>query len=92
MAFFQTLRSNMKHQLVLYHYEGCGPCRRVKDTLKELKLEIEWRDIHQSEAALNELLTIGKLQQVPCLFIDGKPLYESADIIRWLRSNYGRAA
>mgnify|MGYP000054682380 FL=1 len=82
----------MAHNLVLYHYDGCGPCRRVKDTLRELSLDIEWRDIHRSEEALNELLTIGKLQQVPCLFIDGKPLYESADIIRWLRDNYGKAA
>ena len=28
----------------------------------------------------------GKLQ-VPCLFIDGKPLYESDDIVAWLRAN-----
>ena len=26
-------------------------------------------------------------RQVPCLFIDGKPLYESGDIIEWLRDN-----
>lgn len=82
----------MKHNLILYHYEGCGPCRRVKNTLSELKLDIEWRDIHESESALNELLTIGKMQQVPCLFVDGVPMYESAEIIRWLRANYGRAA
>ncbi|WP_373454247.1 glutathione S-transferase N-terminal domain-containing protein [Halanaerobium congolense] len=26
-------------------------------------------------------------RQVPCLFIDGEPLYESSDIINWLKSN-----
>ena len=71
------------------HLEGCGPCRRVKDTLKELSLDIEWRDIHRSESALSELVTIGKLQQVPCLFVDGKPMYESAATVnicrRWLQ-------
>lgn len=25
--------------------------------------------------------------QVPCLFIDGEPLYESMDIIKWLEEN-----
>ena len=26
-------------------------------------------------------------QQVPCLFIDGAPMYESLDIISWLEAN-----
>ncbi|MBV6492677.1 MAG: hypothetical protein LDLANPLL_00674 [Turneriella sp.] len=82
----------MEHKLILYHFDGCGPCRRVKDTLKELHLDIEWRDIRESEEAMEELLRVGKMQQVPCLFIDGKPLYESSAIIRWLRENYGAKA
>lgn len=31
---------------------------------------------------------IGGKTQVPCLVIDGKPLYESLDIIEWLKTNY----
>ena len=27
--------------------------------------------------------------QVPCLFIDDVPMFESADIIAWLKKNYG---
>ena len=29
----------------------------------------------------------GGKRQVPCLFIDGKPLYESSDIIAWFEQN-----
>ena len=31
--------------------------------------------------------TKGGKRQVPCLFIDGKPLYESSDIIAWFEQN-----
>ena len=29
----------------------------------------------------------GGKEQIPCLFIDGQPLYESQDIVKWLRKN-----
>jgi len=77
--------------LVLYHYEGCGPCARVKNELKELGLTIPMKDIRQSETALNELVSIGGLRQVPCLFVNGKPMYESGDIIVWLRQNFSKS-
>lgn len=35
-----------------------------------------------------ELIKIGGKPQVPCLIIDGKALYESDDIIEWLRKNW----
>ena len=34
----------------------------------------------------NDLVRIGGKKQVPCLVINGKPLYESDDIIAYLRS------
>ena len=33
----------------------------------------------------DELIAIGGKQQVPCLVIDGKALYESSDIVAYLR-------
>lgn len=38
--------------------------------------------------ARQELLKTGGKIQVPCLFIDGRPLYESDDIIQWLEKNW----
>lgn len=55
--------------------------------LERLKLEIPMRDIRAEEGARDELIEIGGKGQVPCLVIDGKPMYESADIVSWLEEN-----
>ena len=39
----------------------------------------EWR---------NDLQNRTGSTQVPCLFIDGEVMFESADIIDWMRSNF----
>lgn len=49
--------------------------------------DIIYKDIVQDPEAAKELVQVGGKQQVPCLFIDGKPLYESLDIISWLEAN-----
>ncbi len=46
------------------------------------------KDTMKDPAARAELAKIGGKTQVPCLVIDGKPLYESLDIIEWLKTNY----
>lgn len=43
-------------------------------------------DEHEAGDAYVEQAKDGK-RQVPCLFIDGKPLYESSDIIAWFEQN-----
>ena len=43
-------------------------------------------NLKSSEAA-ERLLAVGGKMQVPCLFIDGEPLYESMDIIKWLEEH-----
>jgi glutaredoxin len=45
------------------------------------------KNIREDPEARKELISIGGKEQVPCLFIDGNPLYESADIINWLEEN-----
>ena len=44
-------------------------------------------DIIESEEAASRLVGVGGKRQVPCLFIDGDPLYESLDIIDWLQKH-----
>jgi glutaredoxin len=73
--------------LTLYHFPSCPYCRVVLDCLNRLDLEIPMRDIRSEPGARDELLDIGGKAQVPCLVIDGKPLYESDDIVRWLQAN-----
>ena len=52
-----------------------------------LKDKIEIKDIVKDEANKNRLVEEGGKNQVPCLFIDGKPMYESSDIIDYLKEN-----
>lgn len=51
------------------------------------RTDIEMRDIMKNEADYKRLLEVGGMDQVPCLFIDGKPMYESLDIIDWLEKH-----
>ena len=74
--------------LVLYHFNGCPYCQRVRDFLTKEKINVPMKDVHQSAAYKEELFKIGGKTQVPCLVIDGKALYESLDIIEWLKKNY----
>lgn len=70
--------------LVLYASSTCGYCHRVFAHLERLGLEVAVRDVRadlDAHAALREKTGRG---QVPCLFIDGDPLFESADIMDWL--------
>ena len=42
------------------------------------------KDVMHDVGAKKELIEKGGKAQVPCLFIEGKPLYESDHIIFWL--------
>ncbi|MGE4170248.1 MAG: glutaredoxin family protein [Candidatus Margulisiibacteriota bacterium] len=73
--------------LVLYHFESCPFCQRVRRYIAEQGYSIPMRDILEDAEAKKELLRIGGKTQVPCLVIDGKALYESRDIIAWLEEH-----
>ncbi len=77
------------HELVLYKFDACPYCQRVLRALEELGLEIPMRDTMRDPDARRELLDATGRTQVPCLFIDGEPMFESRDIVRWLREHYG---
>lgn len=75
-------------ELKLYMFETCPYCRKVMREIEdEGRTDVEYRDIRKSEEDRLELVRVGGKQQVPCLFIDGVPMYESDDIVEWLRSH-----
>ena len=45
------------------------------------------KNTQENPAYREELIKIGGKPQVPCLVIDGQALYESDDIIDWIKSN-----
>ena len=74
--------------LELFKKDSCPYCQRVMRFISSSgRTDIVYRDIVQSDEAAEKLVSIGGKRQVPCLFIDGKPLYESLDIIKWLEEH-----
>lgn len=78
----------MPQQLTLYHYDGCAYCSKVKNFMAQSGISIPMKDTHANNVYREELIKIGGKSQVPCLVIDGKALYESNDIIDWLKNNW----
>lgn len=75
------------NDLVLYYKPTCPFCIKVLNYLKSRGIEVPMRDIVADADAAATLVKVGGKRQVPCLFIDGKPLYESSDIIAWFEQN-----
>lgn len=76
-----------KVTLVLYSRSQCPYCKKVIKFLKSVNKKIPIKDIGKDSSAAKELLKVGGKKQVPCLFINEEPLYESSDIIQWLKDN-----
>ncbi len=77
--------------LILYYRSTCPFHYKVLDTLEELGLHAEERDIADPAVAA-ELVAKGGKQQVPYLVDSdrGISMYESADIIAYLREQYAK--
>ena len=74
--------------LELYKMDSCPFCQRVLRYIKESgRTDVTLKDTIQSKEAEQTLIEVGGKNQVPCLFIDGKPMYESMDIIAWLKEH-----
>ena len=81
-----TMLDGQPLELVLYKSDSCFFCGFVIERIKGLNFEIPNKDIHQDPQARRELVEKGGKSQVPCLFINGKPLYESQDIVHFLET------
>lgn len=77
----------MKYQLDLYYFDACPYCQRVLNVIHELKIKVNYKDIYGDIHHMQKLMAITGRKTVPCLFINGDPMHESADIIDWLRAN-----
>ena len=79
--------------LVLYQFQTCPFCIKVKRNNKRLSLKIETRDAQHNSTYRNELLQGGGQIKVPCLkIIDEKGkdrwMYESEDIMEYLQDRF----
>jgi len=77
-------------KLELFMFDTCPFCNRVMRFISNTgRTDVTYHDIRKSPEARERLLAIGGKEQVPCLLIDGEPLYESLDIINWLNEHPG---
>jgi len=60
---------------------------KVRRTVRKLQVEVDYRNILWPPN-LRRLVREGGRYQIPCLLIDGKAMYESDDIIRFLREHF----
>ncbi|MDD7305089.1 MAG: glutathione S-transferase N-terminal domain-containing protein [Peptoniphilaceae bacterium] len=69
----------------LYVGTNCPYCKKVLNFMEENNIEMEIININENRAAMMELVENGGKRQVPCLYHDGEYLYESNDIIEFLK-------
>jgi glutaredoxin len=74
-------------KLELYYFEACPYCQLVLEVIEDLSLKVEYKDIRKDEASLSKLIQDTGRRTVPCMYIDGKPMHESSDIMNWLKKN-----
>lgn len=77
----------------LFQYESCPFCYRVRVFLQATGIDVELKDTLADEAVRRELIEGGGRDMVPCLRIQRDTqvqwLYESLDIIEYLKSRIG---
>lgn len=85
------IKADVEHpKLLLYSRSTCPYCQKVTNYLKSINKKISTKDIGKDSSAAKDLVRIGGKKQVPCLVINGKALYESNDIINWLKENQSK--
>ena len=80
---------DVNYDLILYGRPSCPYCARVNRVIEELGVEdqITRRRTTYGSQWRTDLQNRTGRTQVPCLFINGEPMFESLDIIEWMRSN-----
>lgn len=73
-----------KLALNLFYTNYCPYSRKVLNYLYKIHKKVPLTDVQNNPQAKEYLRVKGGKMQVPCLFINGQPLYESDEIINWL--------
>lgn len=75
-------------KIKLYVSDMCPFCHKVVDFIEEQGISgVEFVDASRSLELQKLIYEIGGKSQVPMMTIDGQPMYESDDIINWLKEN-----
>jgi glutaredoxin 3 len=71
-------------QVTLYYSPGCPYSRDVLWHLDQINKQVPSVNVVGNPEGKAELQRVGGRLQVPCLVVDGFPIYNSAVIMQWL--------
>lgn len=76
-------------KLELYYYDQCPFCQIVLKKIKDLNLQekVELKNTLEKPSNREYHMSTSGKTTVPCLYIEGKPMFESSDINNWLEQN-----
>lgn len=74
-------------EYVLYSNPRCPYCVKVLNYMEKNNITMPIKNVQIAENR-SELIAIGGKSQVPCLVINGKALYESDEIIKYLKKHF----
>lgn len=77
--------------LTLYKAVWCPYCHEVLSFMEQAGIQIPVVDIDVDHSAIDTIYAAAGTDQVPCLMIDGEPMLESVDIIKYLGQLFGKA-
>ena len=83
-AFILPCANQEKMTIVLYYSTYCPYSHRVLNYLKQKHKTVPMVNVTNNPQAIEELFQVGGKRQVPCLVVNGQPIYESDAIIDWL--------
>jgi glutaredoxin len=73
--------------MALYYKPSCPHSQRVLAYMKSHNISIPLKNVAANPQAKKELEILGGHMIVPCLIVDGTPIYDDTDIIDWLKNN-----
>jgi glutaredoxin 3 len=74
-------------QLNLYYFDSCPYCQFVLLAIKKYNIKVTYKNIHEDPDNFKILLKDTGRGTTPCLYVDGKPMHESREIVTWLEKN-----
>ncbi len=81
------ITSQKASKIILYHKPNCPYCKKVISYLEKIHKTIPMVDLQKHPEKKSDLIRIGGKMQVPCLIIQGKAMYESEQILKWIKEH-----
>jgi len=78
----------MADNMVLYFKPDCTYCVRTIYFIEKNGIEMELRNIYEGDNQL-QLMSVAGSGQVPCLIVDGEPIFDDEEIVAYLAERFG---